>query len=232
MLNEVSYTAGITMSAVSLASCAAGLFVGRKFGLAAGCKIAGAVAELFGNEKAAEWNRAGDKYWALAKKDAFRDLTAVAGFAALGLASGAAGKALLKEEEKKEEPGFLVKIASEGARVLSEYKRPIFVAIGLATAWRFRRPLVKAGAPIIEKGVELGFKAPHTGLDFAEKVVRYESGFLNFFFWQIPRIHWLDNTFGIRPFLDLNINSAGEAISLTIHGAAQLYEKNWVKYLG
>lgn len=228
MVNPVSYTAGITMSAISLASCAAGLFVVRNFGFAAGCKIGSAVEELFGNEKAAAgWNRAGDKYWALAKNNVFRDLTAVAGFAALGLASGTAGKAFLKEEEKKEEPGLLVKVASKVGGVLYDYQRPLFVMIGLATAWKFRRPLVKVGAPVIAKGVELGFKSPEIALDCADKFVLYDSKILNMIFWQIPAVNWFDTAFGIRPFLQINISTAGHALSETTKVVGLLYEKSW-----
>lgn len=227
MVNQVSYTAGITMSAVSLASCAAGIFVVRNFGFAAGCKIGGAVSEMFENEKAAaEWNRAGDKYWALAKKNAFRDLTAVAGFAALGLASGTAGKALLTEEEKKEEPSLFVKVATKVGGVLYDYQRPLLFMIGLATAWKFRRPLVKVGAPVVAKGVELGFKSPEIVLDCAEKVVLYDSKILNMIFWQIPAVNWLDNAFGIRSFFQINLSTAGGTISDAIHAVSRLYLAN------
>jgi hypothetical protein len=151
MLKEVSNIVGPVLPIVSAACFATGLFAGRKIGLAAGCKIGGAALEKLG-KNADEWHKAGDDYWAQAKKDAFRDLTAVAGFAALGIASGYAGKALVHEEQEKagvfEYYGTPVlktidRVSTNVLTTLYDYKKAV-IATALTTttavigaAWKF-----------------------------------------------------------------------------------------------
>ena len=79
----------------------AGLFAGRKFCISGCFKIGGKIAEMIGSKHAAfEWNKAGDEYLTLAKKDAIRDLTAVAGFiAAVSLLNGIEDSIKAKEEK-------------------------------------------------------------------------------------------------------------------------------------
>ena len=95
----------MNMSTVStLFYAGAGLLAGRKFCISGCFKIGGKVAEMIGSKHAAfEWNKAGDKYLTLAKKDAIRDLTAVAGFiAAFSLLNGIEDSIKAKEEASKE----------------------------------------------------------------------------------------------------------------------------------
>jgi hypothetical protein len=103
MLKEVLNKAASTLpiSTMALAGVTFGAFAGRKLCCAAGCKIGGKVASLLGRESAVEWDQASDKYWTLAKKHAFRDLTAGAGIVMLGLASGYAVESALKEPKKE-----------------------------------------------------------------------------------------------------------------------------------
>jgi hypothetical protein len=111
---------------ISIASFAAGAFMGRKFGLAAGYSVSSKVAGLIGKQAIAEeWNKASSDYWTLAKKDAFRDLTAAAGFITLGVASNLAGKALAKKEPQKE-PGWFDNVPI----INSLNKKIIIVGIG------------------------------------------------------------------------------------------------------
>lgn len=142
MLKEISNRVGSVFPIVSAACFAAGLFAGRKIGLAAGCKIVAEITKRFG-QNAEEWNQAGDHYWAQAKKDAYRDLTAVGGFAALGFASGYAGHALLHEEQEK--PGVLEyygtpvlkvldRVSTTVLNTLYDYKKPILATTLTATA--------------------------------------------------------------------------------------------------
>jgi hypothetical protein len=84
---------------------AATLVAGRKFCVAAGYKVCAAVAELTGRENAAEWNKASNESLSLAKKDAIRDVTAVAGFIGLlAVALGTTEAYLLEEEKEKSWP--------------------------------------------------------------------------------------------------------------------------------
>lgn len=78
---------------------AAALVGGGKFGLAAGCKMRGLVAERLGDQsEAAEWTKSSDDYWTQAKKDAVRNLTIAAGLAFTGLIFAQAKQ--LQEHEK------------------------------------------------------------------------------------------------------------------------------------
>jgi hypothetical protein len=109
MLSGISNPFGTDMQAASAVLCTSlGLLAGRKFCLAGGYKIGGAIADLVGKQNAAEWHQAGDDYMALAKKDAFRDVAAVAGFVgAVALARYAEESLTVKEEKPKpEEPGY------------------------------------------------------------------------------------------------------------------------------
>lgn len=81
----------------------AGLFAGRKVCLGAGCKVAGAVANLLDSQSASDLDKMGDEYLSLAKKDAVRDLTGAAGLVAMGLTANYAAD-LLKQPEPEPEP--------------------------------------------------------------------------------------------------------------------------------
>jgi hypothetical protein len=88
MLNEISSMIRCeTPVASALFYTSATLFAGRKFCMAAGYKMGGAVAQLFGKQNVDEWNKASDASFKMAKKDMLRDVTAVAGIIAVtGLA--------------------------------------------------------------------------------------------------------------------------------------------------
>jgi hypothetical protein len=62
----------------------AAVVASRKFLMAGGYKLLGKGAELIGSRLAADqWNKTADETYKLAKKDAFRDVTAVAGVLAV-----------------------------------------------------------------------------------------------------------------------------------------------------
>jgi hypothetical protein len=131
MIKEISNIVDSALPVISIASITAGAFMGRKFGLAAGYGVSSKVAGFIGKQHVAdEWNKASSDYWTLAKKDAFRDLTAAAGFITLGIASNLAGKALAKEEPK-EEPGWLDNIPV--LNTIWEYKKSALAVIGLGS---------------------------------------------------------------------------------------------------
>lgn len=84
----------------------AGALVGRKVAMAGAYHAAGKIAGYVKKEElAAQWNQKGQDYLAQAKKDAFRDLTAAAGFAFVGAACIGADYAgdFFKTEEKQPE---------------------------------------------------------------------------------------------------------------------------------
>jgi hypothetical protein len=90
------------------------------------------IADLLGKENAAEWNKTSQDYWTKAKKEAFQDLTATAAFIAMGLTSGCVGTALLKEEQKKEEPGYIQNYAVPLVKSLYNHKGKI-AGVGILT---------------------------------------------------------------------------------------------------
>jgi hypothetical protein len=83
---------------VNIACVATGLFIGRKFCAAAAYKTGSIVANFVASKKAIEWNQASDEYLTLAKKNGIRDLTAAAGFIAIGLALGRTEEKISPEE--------------------------------------------------------------------------------------------------------------------------------------
>lgn len=84
MLNEISSMIRCESPVASaLFYSSATLFAGRKFCMAAGYKLGGAVAQLIGKPNVAEWNKAADAAFKMAKKDVLRDVTAVAGIIAV-----------------------------------------------------------------------------------------------------------------------------------------------------
>jgi hypothetical protein len=132
MVKEISNFVDSALPMISIVSFAAGAFMGRKFGLAAGYSVSSKVAGLIGKQNVAnEWNKASSDYWTLAKKDAFRDLTAAAGFITLGVASNLAGKALLAKEEPQKEPGWFDNIPV--LNTICEYKKSTLAVIGLGS---------------------------------------------------------------------------------------------------
>lgn len=105
---DMPIISGSTMSAASkICYTAAGLLLGRKVFWAINYKTCGYLANLMGKENVAEWNQTSQDYWTRAKKDTFQDLTATTAFITMGLVSGNIGTALLKEEQKKVEPGYI-----------------------------------------------------------------------------------------------------------------------------
>lgn len=103
MLKDISNALESTIPMTNLACYAAGVFIGRKFCLAASFKIAGIFSTILGKQNIAEkWNNVSSQYWTLAKKDAIRDLTAVAGLIAWALLANYATQALTKYNNEKE----------------------------------------------------------------------------------------------------------------------------------
>jgi hypothetical protein len=76
---------------------AAGLIAGRKVCVGAGCKVYSVVAEYLNEETAEQWNRMGNKYLAMAKKDIAQDLTTAAALVAAGFAVDCADDYLFPE---------------------------------------------------------------------------------------------------------------------------------------
>lgn len=151
---------------ISIASLAAGGYVGRRFCLAGSCKFLASVACLMGKTSAASWEKTSQDYWTLAKRDAVRDLTAVAGFIVLGLASGYAGKIFSEpEEEPEEKRGIFIKLGVEGAKFIQEYQKSILIFASLGTTWKCRRFIAK-NEPLT-KIIDLGL----VGLETADAIV-------------------------------------------------------------
>jgi hypothetical protein len=156
MLQDISKVAGSGMSIASYACFGAALYAGRKFCLSAACNTMAVAEGLIGREEAAvAWEKTGQDYWTLAKKDAVRDLTAVGGFVVLGLASGCAGKALSVEEKPlAEEQGFyeyygtpILRFQDRLLSTLWDYKKTVAAAtitssaVLLAAAYTARKEL-------------------------------------------------------------------------------------------
>jgi hypothetical protein len=105
MLTGISNPFGTPIQTAAILT-AAGLIAGRKFCLAAGCKLGSKVAGLMNEQKAAQLDQAGNHYLTVAKKDALRDFAAATGIvAAVGLAKCA--KDSLSAKEPEEEQGYL-----------------------------------------------------------------------------------------------------------------------------
>jgi hypothetical protein len=106
MLKLISNAIGSELPIVNMAFYTTAVaFAGRKFCLAAGYRVGGVVIGLLGSQNTSEWTKASNDYLTLAKKDAVRDLTAVAGFIGAVILAGS----VIEEanEEKPKEPGFL-----------------------------------------------------------------------------------------------------------------------------
>lgn len=96
LLNTIEvFSPGIKVSCYA----AAGYFMGRKFCLAAGCKLGSLATEVLGKDST-EWERLSAKYLTLAKKDAVRDLKMAAGFIAAGYFIGYLGDTIRDERIK------------------------------------------------------------------------------------------------------------------------------------
>lgn len=99
MLEGISNTTISLPLAASIGCTTAGLYIGRKWCLAAVYKFGSIGANLVASKKGSEWNQTSNEYWIRAKKNAARDLTAAISLIAIGLISGyAEEKALPKEE--------------------------------------------------------------------------------------------------------------------------------------
>lgn len=98
---QISKAIGSAMPNASLVCYAGGILAGWKFYLAFGCKVGSVATKIAGIQDISErLNKASDHYWTKAKKDSFRDLTAMAVLITWGLVASHAGEALMKEEEK------------------------------------------------------------------------------------------------------------------------------------
>jgi hypothetical protein len=108
MLNQVLDSFKPAMPTISFASAAVGLFVGRNFFRAAGCKIVSIAARTLGKNPA-EWDEASDKYLKRVQKNAFRDLTVVSSCLVLAFISHSAGQDdhFREKEAQKLESGFI-----------------------------------------------------------------------------------------------------------------------------
>lgn len=99
MLQRISNTIG-SLPVASIGCAAAGLYIGRKWCVAAAYKVGSIGANLIASKKGSEWNQTSGEYFKIAKKEGIRDLTAAAGFIALGLATSSAQEKSLPKEEK------------------------------------------------------------------------------------------------------------------------------------
>lgn len=85
-ISNSSYSAANMLSAACYTAAAALAF--RHVGMAGVCKVRSIVSGRFGKEnEAQEWNKSSHEYWTAAKKDAVRDLTAIAGLLLIGITS-------------------------------------------------------------------------------------------------------------------------------------------------
>lgn len=178
MLQNISKTAASYAPIASVGCFALAGYAGRKFVLAGGCKVLSAAAGAIGQENAAlKLEMASQDYWTLAKKTAVRDLTAVGGLVALGVASAYAGKTFEKDApkiEKKEGPELIkepqpepgpfeyygtpvLKFYDRVAITLWDYKKTTFAALYsaevamIAAVYKYRRPLSELGIAGIQK---------------------------------------------------------------------------------
>lgn len=179
MLQNISKTAASYAPIASVGCFALAGYAGRKFVLAGGCKVLSAAAGAIGQENAAlKLEMASQDYWTLAKKTAVRDLTAVGGLVALGVASAYAGGTLKEKEspkiEQKEgpelklepqpEPGPfeyygtpVLKFYDRVAITLWDYKKTVAATLFsaqvamIAAIYKYRRPLSELGIAGIQK---------------------------------------------------------------------------------
>lgn len=98
MLKGISNTIG-SLQAASIGCAAAGLYLGKKWYVAAFHAAGRTGAKLFGSKSTEEWNQASVKSLALAKKNMFRDLTAATGLIVLSLVSGFTKEKIPQQEE-------------------------------------------------------------------------------------------------------------------------------------
>lgn len=92
MFSEILNTITPALPTARIACFAtAGILLGHKVVLAAGCKAGAVYAEKMGQSNIEEWNQASNKYLTQIKKDGVRDLTLATAIAGLGLAAGYTG---------------------------------------------------------------------------------------------------------------------------------------------
>lgn len=111
------------MPTITLACAATGLFMGRNFFRAAGCKVASIATRTLG-KNATEWDEASDKYLKRVQKNAFRDLTVASSFLVLAFISHSAGQDCNEKEAQKLDSGFI-----------NDYAIPAFKNYGII--WMF-----------------------------------------------------------------------------------------------
>lgn len=199
LIQEISKPAASVLPIVSMGSLAIGIYSGRKFFLAGGCKLIAAVARQLEQENtASSLEKSSRDFWTLAKKDAVRDLTAMASFFALAFASHSAGevfKEIQAEKERlrklEEEPGFLVKIGTGVGEFIQDYQRPILGIFGFSVLWsqsaNFRRLVSK---------IELLTKLMDLGLYGMQKVENtFKSQFFQKYIFPITINQLNDSTF-------------------------------------
>lgn len=186
MMQELSKTVGSIAPIASIGCFAFAAYAGRKYALAEGCKLGAAFFDLIGQENVAkELDKVSQDYWTEAKKTALRDLTAVAGFVALGIASGYAGAMLRKEEPPKPEPipqpepPLHIKIGVSVLNTLNDYRNSI-VIIGAGGVIGFRRHVFK---------LHPATKLADAGLFTADKVAVVADFFTSRLFLIIPILY-------------------------------------------
>lgn len=135
-------------SATSIVSyaCYAGaaVLVGRKIGLATGCKAISLITGLFNKETANHWNQSASDYFESAKKSAFRDLTSTAGLLATAITMNCVGTCPLKEEE---EEGFFDHVYKARYEYLA-YQLGLMVAVSPIYAAIIRQEIKDFKIPI------------------------------------------------------------------------------------
>jgi hypothetical protein len=108
MLNQVLDSFKPAMPNINHVWAATGLFMGRNFFRAAGCKVVSIAARTLGKNPA-EWDEASDKYLKRVQKNVFRDLTVASSFLVLAFISHSAGQncQCSDKEAQKLESGFI-----------------------------------------------------------------------------------------------------------------------------
>jgi hypothetical protein len=116
MLDNISFQS--TPSTAQIACLlGAGAFLGRKVVMAEGCKAMALVAEYLGQENAAEWDEAGDKYLKLAKKDFLYDLAGAVSIGGFGYLAAGISAGILKGGIAPDPRGLNEKILDAGKSV-------------------------------------------------------------------------------------------------------------------
>lgn len=150
--NTLKYLASATGELCYLAAYAV---AGHKAVLGAGYKISGAVAEFFDKQKALEWNKSGDDYLALAKKDVVYDLKLAGSIMFAGFALCRYGTIeTIKEQSQRTAAGMVTGTAACYTGI--HYVQPLleaYITAVISSAWDKTHHLVvdQLAAPLIAK---------------------------------------------------------------------------------